>query len=94
MSMQRAKAQSITLTLHRDVCDPSKWTIREWKQFADFVREGELSQAAALSRLGLRLVMDDRHEPTGGTLEHVGWSDTSNLAADRPPSNRRMAPRF
>lgn len=78
--MDKAKAQTVTFTLHRELCDPSKWTVREWKLFADFVLEGSLQHAAALSRLGLQLVLDDRHQPTGGKLEHVGWSDTEDLA--------------
>ncbi len=81
MSTQKAKAQTVTLTLHRDRCDPSKWTVKEWKLFADFVHSGELSLAASLSRLGLQLVLDDRHQPTGGNLEHAGWSDDSDGVA-------------
>lgn len=79
----KAKAQTITMTVHRDRCDPSKWTVREWKLLADFVREGSLAHAASLSRLGLQLVLDDRHAPTGGKLEHVGWADApDNIAAN------------
>lgn len=81
MSIDKATTQTITMTLHHDKCVPSEWTVREWKLFADFVRDGDLATAARLSRIGLQLVLDDRHQPTGGKLEHAGWSDDSDGVA-------------
>ena len=77
--------KTITLTLHRDKCDPGKWTVAEWKLFADFVKDGSLQRAASLARLGLQVRLDDRHTPTGGELEHTGWArpdDLSEVADD------------
>ena len=62
-----------TFTIHHDRCDPSKWTVREWGLLARYVATGELSAAAALSRLGFQLVLDERHAPVGGEAEHLGW---------------------
>ncbi len=77
---EKARAQTITLTVHRDRCDPSKWTVAEWKLFCDFVRAGDLGHAAQLARLGVQLMLDDRHQPTGGVLEHIGWSDPNDMS--------------
>jgi len=76
----KAKAPTITLTVHRDKCDPSTWTIVEWKLLCDFIRDGSLQRAASLARLGVQLVLDDRHVPTGGTLEQIGWADPDDLS--------------
>lgn len=67
------KRETSTFTLHHDRCDPSKWTVTEWKLLADFCRTGELSYAASLSRLGLQLVLSDKHEATGGAVEPCGY---------------------
>lgn len=77
---EKAKAQTITLTVHRERCDPSKWTVSEWQLLCDFVRDGDLGRAASLSRLGVQLVLDDRHQPTGGTLEHIGWATPDDMS--------------
>lgn len=68
-----------TITIHHDRCDVSKWTLAEWKTLATFVKEGSLQAAAALSRLGMQLVLSEHHEPAGGTLESFGWSDEREM---------------
>lgn len=70
--MSEAKTTS-TFTIHHDRCDPSKWTVADWKALADYVRTGSLSHAAHLSRIGMQLALDGRHEAVGGTVEHMGW---------------------
>jgi hypothetical protein len=64
-----------TFTIHHDKCDPSKWTAHDVLAFADFVRTGNLQNAAALSRLGVQLVLSEHHVPKGGTLEEIGWAE-------------------
>jgi hypothetical protein len=64
-----------TFTIFHDRCDPSRWTIGDFKALADFARTGELAYAARLSRLGMQLVLSDHHEATGGTIEEIGWSE-------------------
>lgn len=73
------KRKTSTITIHHDRCDVSKWTIAEWKTLATFVKEGNLQAAAALSRLGMQLVLSEHHEPTGGTLEGFGWADEREM---------------
>jgi hypothetical protein len=73
------KGKTSTITIHHDRCDVSKWTIAEWRTLASFVKDAGLQQAAALSRLGMQLVLSDHHEPTGGTLEALGWAEESEL---------------
>lgn len=68
-----------TFTIHHDRCDPSKWTISEWKALADFIRTGELSLAARLSRAGMQLLRSDHHEMSGGDVEHIGWATPDAL---------------
>lgn len=68
------KRTTSTFTLDHERCDPSKWTVREWKLLADYMRTGELSYAAGLARLGFQLVLSDKHEATGGSLEPIGWA--------------------
>jgi hypothetical protein len=71
--MQAGKTS--TFTVHHDRCDPSKWTPSDVLTFAKFVKYGSLQDAAALSRLGVQLVLSEHHVPKGGTLEEIGWSD-------------------
>lgn len=68
-----------TITIHHDRCDVSKWTIGDWQTLASFVKHANLQQAAALSRLGMQLVLSEHHEPAGGTLESFGWSDEREM---------------
>jgi hypothetical protein len=74
-----ADGKTSTITIHHDRCDVSKWTIAEWRALAAFVKDGSLQQAAALSRLGMQLVLSDHHEPTGGSLESIGWADEREM---------------
>lgn len=67
------KRKTSTITIHHDRCDVSKWTLAEWKTLAAFVKDAGLQQAAALSRLGMQLVLSEHHEPVGGTLEQMGY---------------------
>lgn len=64
-----------TFTIHHDRCDPSKWTPADVLTLAKFVKYGSLQDAAALSRLGVQLVLSEHHVPKGGVLEEIGWSD-------------------
>lgn len=73
------KRKTSTITIHHDRCDVSKWTIAEWKTLARFVKEADLQAAAALSRLGMQLVLSEHHEPAGGSLESFGWSDEREM---------------
>lgn len=70
-----------TITIHHDRCDPSKWTIADWQTLASFVKHANLQQAAALSRLGMQLVLSDHHKPTGGTLEQIGFAESDEPIA-------------
>lgn len=71
---QAGKGKTSTFVIHHDTCDPSKWTITEWKLLADFIKHGSLIYAAGLARRGMQLKLDDRLETTGGDVEHVGWA--------------------
>lgn len=71
--MTKLSKTTATFVLHLDRCDPSKWTLSEWKLLAAYCKDPNLATAAALSRLGMQLVLDDRLTPTGGTLEQIGW---------------------
>lgn len=73
------KRKTSTITIHHDRCDISKWTLAEWRTLAAFVKDGSLQHAAALSRLGMQLVLSEHHEPAGGALEHFGWSREHEL---------------
>lgn len=68
-----------TFIVHFDRCDPSKWRPADVLQLADYIRTGSLSHAAALSRLGVQLVLDERHEPKGGVLERIGVAEPDSL---------------
>lgn len=61
-----------TFIIHHDRCKPGDWTANDVLLLDRYVRTGDLAAAAALSRRGMQLVMDERHEPTGGTLERIG----------------------
>jgi hypothetical protein len=75
----RSDKKTSTITIHHDRCDVSKWTIAEWRTLAAFVKDGGLQQAAALSRLGMQLILSEHHEPIGGTLEPMGYGDESEM---------------
>lgn len=68
-----------TFIIHHGQCDPSKWTAADILKLAHYVQWGDLASAAALSRLGVQLVMDERHEPKGGTLERIGVAFPGDL---------------
>ena len=68
-----------TITIHHDRCDPSKWTIADWQTLASFVKNANLQQAAALSRLGMQLVLSEHHIPAGGTLEQIGFGEEDQM---------------
>lgn len=74
-----AVKKTSTITIHHDRCDVSKWTIAEWRTLAAFVKDGGLQQAAALSRLGMQLVLSMHHEPAGGTLEQMGFGEEDQM---------------
>lgn len=63
-----------TFTIHHDDCHPEKWTADDILAFARFIRFGDMQHAAALSRLGVRLVVSEHHKPKGGNLQFIGWS--------------------
>lgn len=69
-----AENKTSTFTVHHDRCDPGKWTAGDVLTFAKFVKTGNLQHAAALSRLGVQLVLSEHHVPKGGVLEEIGWS--------------------
>jgi len=69
-----AKGKTSTFVIHHDRCDPSKWTIAQWKLLADFIKHGSLQYAAGLARHGMQLKLDDRLQVSGGEIEHVGWA--------------------
>lgn len=73
------KRRTSTITIHHDRCDVSKWTMAEWRTLASFVEGAGLQQAAALSRLGMQLVLSEHHEPAGGTLESFGFADEREM---------------
>jgi len=62
-----------TFTIHHDRCKPEAWTARDILAFADFIRTGSMQHAAALSQLGVQLVLSEHHTPKGGALEEIGW---------------------
>lgn len=68
-----------TFTIHHDRCDPSKWTAADVLKLAHYVKWGDLASAAALSRLGLQLVLDERHETKGGDIEQIGFAHPESL---------------
>lgn len=74
-----AEGKTSTITIHHDRCDVSKWTISEWNILQRFVKDANLQSAAALSRLGMQLVLSEHHEPEGGNLEAFGWADESEM---------------
>ena len=62
-----------TMVLHHDRCKPAEWTPKDVLALAKFVGTGRLQEAAAISRrLGMQLVVDERHSAKGGTLERLG----------------------
>jgi hypothetical protein len=69
-----AEAKTSTFTIHHDRCDPASWTPKDVLQFDHFVRTGDMRYAAALSRLGVQLVLSEHHVPAGGTLQEIGWA--------------------
>ena len=68
-----------TFTIHHDKCDPASWTPKQVLLLADYLRTSQLTYAAALARLGMQLVLDERHEPKGGVLEEIGFAAPDNL---------------
>lgn len=79
MGMVTETRKTSTITIHHDRCDVSKWTIADWQTLASFVKHAGLQQAAALSRLGMQLVLSEHHTPAGGTLEAIGWAREGEL---------------
>jgi hypothetical protein len=77
--MKNETRKTSTITIHHDRCEPSKWTISDWQTLASFVKHANLQQAAALSKLGMQLVLSEHHEPVGGALEHVGYGEEDQL---------------
>lgn len=69
------EGKTSTFTIHHDRCKPENWTARDIIAFRDFVRTGSMQNAAALSRLGVQLVLSEHHEPKGGELEPIGWME-------------------
>lgn len=67
-------AKTSTFIIDHDRCRPETWTARDILTIERFVKTGDLQCAAAMSRLGVRLVVSEFHQPVGGTLEEVGWS--------------------
>lgn len=70
-----------TFTIHHDRCKPREWTLSQWQLLRDFIEEPVLQRAAALSRLGIQLVMSEHHQPAGGNLEEFGWADEREMPA-------------
>ena len=66
-------SKTSTFTIHHDRCDPKSWTLGQWKLLQEFIEEPLLQRAAALSMLGIQLVLSEHHEPKGGKLEQVGY---------------------
>ncbi|WP_108516633.1 hypothetical protein [Bradyrhizobium algeriense] len=77
--MTKDKGETTTLTIHHDRCDPSKWSLTQWQLLQDFIREPLLQRAAALSKLGIQLVLSETHVPAGGSLEEFGWADEREM---------------
>lgn len=69
------QGKTSTFIIHHDRCKPEDWNVSAIMAFRDFVRTGSMQNAAALSRLGVQLVLSEHHEPKGGTLEEIGWTD-------------------
>jgi len=68
------KGKTSTFTIHHDTCKPAEWTPKDILLLADFVRTGDMTYAARLSRLGVQLVLSEHHVPKGGELQEVGWA--------------------
>ena len=77
--MVNDKRKTSTMTIHHDRCDPSKWTLSDWQTLTSFVKNANLQQAAALSRLGMQLVLSEHHAPVGGTLEQIGFGEEDQM---------------
>jgi hypothetical protein len=77
--MADAKPKTSTFTIHHDRCKPNDWSLAQWKLLQDFIREPLMQRAAALSRLGIQLVLSEHHEPLGGSLESFGWTDDRGM---------------
>ena len=71
------EAKKTTMIFHHERCDPSKWTVSDWQLMAEYMRTGSLQAAAAMSRkMGVQVVLDDRHaQLTGVDLEAAGVTD-------------------
>jgi hypothetical protein len=79
------EGKTSTFVLHHDRCKPAEWTLAAWFALAKYVETGDLAYAAVLSRHGLQLVASEKHEPVGGTLEHLGYvteGEVRGLAAE------------
>ena len=63
-----------TFTIHHDRCKPEEWGPRDILKLADFIRTGDMKHAAALSRLGVQLVLSEHHEPKGGDVQQVAFA--------------------
>lgn len=68
-----------TFTIHHDRCNPAAWTAHDILAFAEFVKYGSMQHAARLSKLGVQLVLSEHHEPKGGHLEEIGWSEAKGI---------------
>lgn len=73
--------QTSTFVMHHDRCKPAEWGLGAWNALEKFASTGDLRYAAALSRHGLQLVTSEKHEPVGGTLEHIGYITEAEVTA-------------
>lgn len=79
MTLPMIDKKTSTFTIHHERCKPEEWSLAQWKMLQDFIKEPMLQRAAALSRLGIQLVLSEHHVPAGGTLEEIGWADAREL---------------
>jgi hypothetical protein len=63
-----------TFVIDHEKCDPTNWTARDLIEFESFVKFGGAARAGRLTRLGIKIVTSEHHEPLGGTLEALGYS--------------------
>ena len=67
---------SIFIVEH-DRCDPANWRPKDVLALARFISfGGSITYAAALARLGMKVVRSDFYKHNGGDMAHVGWSRT------------------
>lgn len=63
-----------TFTIDHDRCNPAEWKPADVLALAEFIQTGNLGFAAHMSKLGMKLVMSEHHEPMGGHLEQVAYA--------------------